>query len=332
MESPANDALGRRIEAAIRIQVIDRCCTANICAPFFSSSVSAWPTCNRRLEGVVSDLEIIKSITSKVILSMQSGFNQQLKQRRQAAGISQLGLALDADVSTRHLSFLETGRAKPSRAMVLRLSDAMDLPLRDRNDLLLAAGFAPQYAEHGLADDELAQARNALTFLLEMHEPYPAFVLDRLWNIVLWNRPHERLIKALSSGELDIAELNAMDLVCEPGPIRERIVNWPVVARAVVGRLESQLAQTPSDIGLIELWERVSSYPGIEALDREPTTSPTDILIPLEMRLDEITVSLFNTLAVFGTAQEVTLSELVIESFFPADDATRKFIATLTET
>lgn len=273
---------------------------------------------------------------------MQSAFGERLKRQRQTTGASQLGLALEAEVSTRHLSFLETGRAQPSRSMVLRLSDAMNLPLRDRNNLLLAAGFAPQYAELSLDDEELAAARHALGFLLEMHEPYPAFVLDRAWNIVLWNRPHEVLIGALSQdarpedahpgGTLDIERLNAMDLVCEPGPMRDHIVNWEVVAQAVVGRLRRQLASNPHDQALIELWERVRAYPGIEELDRLPPVPAArahEILIPLDMRVGDVTLSWFSTLAVFGTAREVTLSELVIESFFPADQGTRDYVTSL---
>jgi transcriptional regulator with XRE-family HTH domain len=254
-------------------------------------------------------------------------FGQQLKRWRGARGLSQLELGLQASVSARHLSFLENGRARPSRGMVLRLAAALDLPLRERNQLLLDGGYAPHYGEHSLDDDALAEALQALRFLLEAHEPYPAFVLDRYWDIVAWNRPQALLLQDLAVPGGSLAHLNALDLVFEPGVMRDDFLNWDEVASAVLRRLRRQVAHAGTDDRLRALWEKVLAAPGVA--DLSPVDAPPPMLVPMRMRQGDQVFTWFNTLAVFGATGEVTLEELVIESFFPGDEVTRAFILEL---
>jgi transcriptional regulator with XRE-family HTH domain len=255
-------------------------------------------------------------------------FGDQLKTWRKARGTSQLGLAGEADISSRHLSFLETGRSRPSREMVDRLAEALDLPLRARNGLRLSAGFAPRYGEHSLEDEEMEQVRRGLEFLLRMHEPYPAFVLDRYWDVVMGNSPYRELNQILLPKSA-ADNPNALDLVFQPGLLRDRIRNWPEVAAAVLRRLRRQFANTPEDDRIRALWDRVHSSPGVTALRPESAWEPSPILVPLRIGIGERTLSWFSTLAVFGAVGDVTLEELVIESFYPADDETREFVEAL---
>ena len=260
-------------------------------------------------------------------------FPEQLRAWRARRGSSQLSLALAADVSARHLSFLETARSRPSREMVLRLAAALDLPLRERNALLIGAGFAPRFGERQLTDDELQEARRAVRLLLEAHEPYPAFALDRYWNIVEWNRPQAYLLRDLADDDGSLAHLNALDLVFEPTMMREQFVNWDDVARAVLLRLRRQVTRAGSaDARLEHLWKRLLETPGVERLLRErPEETDPPVLLPMRVREGDQVLTWFNTLAVFGATGDVTLDELVIESFFPGDDITREFVMQLTK-
>jgi len=254
-------------------------------------------------------------------------FGEQLRQWRLRRGLSQMGLGLDADVSTRHISFLETGRARPSREMVLRLGAALDLPLRERNDLLVGAGFAPRYPERGLDDDALSEAMGALRLILAAHEPNPAFVIDRCWRIRLWNRTQAVLLEALAGPGGSLEGLSALDLVFAPGLMRERFENWEEVALAVLRRLRRQIARAGPDDELHAIYEKVLSSPGVDRLPPSgPVDAPPPILVPMLLRQDGVTYRWFSTLAVFGATGDVTLEELVIESFFPGDDATREMV------
>ena len=260
---------------------------------------------------------------------MQAMFGDRLKWWRGRRGISQLELGLTADVSSRHISFLETGRSRPSPEMVLRLVGALDLPLRERNEFLLSAGFAPRFRERSLGHADLSEARQALKLLLEAHEPNPALVQDRLWQIVLWNRSQEIMFRDLISDTGSPADLNVLDLVFKPGLMRERIVNWEVVAGAVLRRLHRQMTRVGPDDTLRESWRRVMASPGVADLNRSLRfDDPPPILIPMRLHEDDGQVSSwFSTLAVFGATGEITLEELILESFFPADYATRQLIA-----
>jgi len=258
---------------------------------------------------------------------LEASFNTLLRGWRARRGYSQYALALDAGVSSKHLSFLETERAHPSREMVLRLAGVLDLPLRERNTLLLSAGFAPRFGERPWTSREMEEALRAVRLMLDAHEPYPAFALDRYWNIVLWNDP---LVVMLSDVAEDgsIDRINALDLVFQPGLMRERFVNWEEVAVAVLKRLRRQIARAAEDEKLQELWRRVREAPGVAGLIREGHSEEVPpILVPMKIREEDGQVlTWINTLAVFGATGDVTLDELVVESFFPADGATRRFV------
>ena len=252
-------------------------------------------------------------------------FAAQLRRWRLQRGLSQLDLSLESGVSTRHLSFLETGCARPSWRMVARLGGVLDLPLRQRNRMLVAARYAPLYGETDLEDPRLAQVRWGLEFLLRSHEPYPAFVLDRQWNIVMSNRPHRRLLAALLPGAAEIE--NALRLVFDPARLRPAIVNWPQVARTVLRRLERQLGVPEPDAELAALRDEVLAYPGVgdAVADGREAEEEIDILVPLELEYAGVRLSWFTILASFGTPLDVTLQEAVIESLLLADEATCNF-------
>ena len=257
-------------------------------------------------------------------------FGDSLKSWRDRRGLSQLGLGLEAEVSSRHISFLENGRAHPSRAMVLKLAHALDLPLRERNDLLLIAGFAPRYEQRSLESADIQEARRALQFILDAHEPYPAFVLDRYWQIVLWNRTQEVLLSELVGSHGSPSDINALDLVFKPGMGREQFLNWDEVARAVLRRLRRQVVRVGPDDPLHRRWVDIQGLPGVAELGlAEDSDRSPPILVPMRIRNGDSVFTWYSTLAVFGAAGEVTLDELVIESFFPGDDVTRAFVEQL---
>ena len=259
--------------------------------------------------------------------SPRKDFTSLLRDWRSNRGLSQLELALKADISTRHLSFLETGRSEPSRRMVGRLNDALDVPFRNRNSLLLAAGFAPVYRQSSLDGDRLQRARRSLELLLRHHEPYPAFVLDRGWNIVMSNRGHDQIIDMLFSGRQRAKPDNALHLVLDPAQLRPQITNWTIVARTVLRRFESQLEYWGNDKEMLLLHDEVMAFPGVqEVLESRLDPIDDDILIPLDLQIGDFSTSWFTTLAGFGTPLDITLQELVIESLFPADEATESFV------
>jgi transcriptional regulator with XRE-family HTH domain len=239
-------------------------------------------------------------------------------------GLSQLALAVDADVSARHLSFVETGRAQPSREMVLLLTRALDVPLRDRNDLLSAAGYAPVYRATGLDAPALAQARRALEFILRQHEPYPAIVIDRHWDILQANGGTARLVELFldpsATAELG---LNAMRLMFHPRGFRPHITNWEAMAAALIQWLHRDVLSGLADEGTHRLLEELLAYPGVprhwRRLDLDASTDP---FLPIEFRRGDVELRYFSMLTSLGTPHDITLQELRIESFFPADAAT----------
>jgi transcriptional regulator with XRE-family HTH domain len=245
-----------------------------------------------------------------------------LKQWRERRKLSQQALALDAGVSARHLSFVETGRARPDRDLLLALARSLDIPLRGRNELLTAAGFAPVYREGNLED--FAQVRRAVDFMLRQHEPYPAIVLDRHWNIVQANQAMSRLTSQfLSPQEAAAAGApNIMRLTYHPKGLRSWIVNWEETASAYIQWLHRDLLRT-GDEKTAALLDELLSYPGIPrewlSLDLDASTAP---FLAMEFKKDGVRCSFFTTIASLGTPYDVTLHELRIESFFPADDAT----------
>ncbi len=256
-------------------------------------------------------------------------FGQRLREWRKACGKSQLALALSADVSGRHLSFLETGRALPSRGMVRRLARTLELPLRAENILLDAAGFAPRYQERHLEHEDMGSARRALEFILAAHEPYPAFVLNTHWTILYANQAHRRLHQNIFPPEARALESsNVLRLVFDPDLLRPFITNWDVVAPLLLKRLYRQIEVPDPDPALIELLEELHDYPGVRGIKQDSSIAErTELLVPLQMTVDHQSLSWFSTIATFGTPQDITLQELWIESFFPADRATESFIA-----
>ena len=241
-----------------------------------------------------------------------------LRDWRRRRRLSQLDLALEAGVSARHLSFLETGRSRPSREMVLHLADQLDVPLRDRNRLLLAAGFAPAYEARRLDAPELAPVREALDRVLTGHEPYPAVVVDRWWNLVAGNRSIA-LFTSTVAPELLEPPANVLRISLHPDGMAPRIVNLAEWRAHLLERLHRQVALT-ADERLEQLYEELRGYPA------PPAPGPfeiDEIAVPLRVRAgDGSELAFLSTVATFGTAVDITVAELSIEAFFPADAAT----------
>ena len=235
--------------------------------------------------------------------------------------MSQLELSLAAQVSSRHLSYVETGRSQPSREMVLRLADALDIPLRARNALLVAAGYAPLYFETGLGAPEMAQLRRAIELILHHQEPYPAFVLDRHWNIRMTNQAAARCTRFLLGAEPN--EQNMIRLVMHPDGLRPVLVNWEETAGDLIRHLQARIAALPSDERAAALLREVLAYPGVPAgLGSREMGAPTSPLLTTVFRKDAVELRFFSTITTFGTPRDVTLEELHIESSFPADEST----------
>lgn len=245
-----------------------------------------------------------------------------LREWRRYRRISQLELASRIDSSARHLSCVETGRAKASRNMVLRLADDLDVPLRERNDLLLAAGYAPEYREADLDGDEMTAVRSALDQLLNGHEPYPAVVVDREWNLVSSNRAVSVLLDGVAS-ELLEPPVNVMRLALHPEGLAARSTNFVEMRAHLLERLLRQVNAT-GDVRLRALYDEVCAYGPPEGVDDVPAQGriPVEVVIPTRFRSPHGELSMFSTVATFGAPADITLSELAIESFFPADEHT----------
>jgi transcriptional regulator with XRE-family HTH domain len=246
-----------------------------------------------------------------------------LRDWRRRRHLSQLDLALDAGVSARHLSFLETGRSKPSREMVLHLSEQLEVPLRDRNALLLAAGYAPAYEERPIDSPEMAPARDALEKVLTGHEPYPALVVDRWWNLVAANRAIG-LFTGLVAPHLLEPPANVLRASLHPEGFAPHIANLGEWRAHLLDRLRRQVALT-GDARLARLHEELAGYPGGDGHE----VTGAEIAVPLRFRTDERELRFFGTIATFGTAVDITLSELAIEAFFPADEHTADALRSL---
>lgn len=246
-------------------------------------------------------------------------FGEQLREWRQRRRMSQLDLAAEADLSTRHLSFVETGRAKPSREMVQRLSEALELPLRSRNALLIAAGFAPSYPERPFNSDASAATREVVQRVLDCHMPFPALAVDRHWQLVASNAAVVGLM-AGASAELLAPPVNVLRLSLHPQGLAPRIANLAEWKRHIIERLRHQAAESGDPV-LEEMIEELRSYPA--PASKTPASS-TEVRIAVPMILDSPAgpLSFLSATTLFGTPAEVTLSELAIESFFPADAAT----------
>jgi len=243
-----------------------------------------------------------------------------LRDWRRRRSLSQLELALEADVSSRHVSFLETGRARPSREMVLRLAEHLDIPLRERNRLLLAAGYAPLYIERSLEEPEMAPVHLALDRFLRAHEPYPAVVVDRHYNLVSSNDAVAVLTAGVAA-ELLAPPANALRVTLHPEGMAPRIVNLAEWSAHLLHRLRRQAALT-ADPELERLYEELSTYPGVTLEPPHDGRAGDDIMLPLRIRAGGRELAFFSTVSTFGTAVEITLAELMIEAFYPANAVT----------
>ncbi|OLT30421.1 transcriptional regulator [Actinomadura sp. CNU-125] len=236
-----------------------------------------------------------------------------LREWRHRRRISQLDLAIAANVSARHVSLVETGKSNPSADMVLRLADHLDVPLRDRNRLLLAAGFAPRYTERPLDGDALSAARDAVGRVLRAHEPYPALVFDRRWNILMTNRAVDPFF-ALVDPDLLRPPVNLVRLGLDPRGLARLVVNTADVRAVFRSRIARQLAAAP-DPELAALYDEFLA----PAADEPGRPIEPDVVIPMIVRFDGRELRLFSTITTFGTPMDITLDEISIESYYPAD-------------
>jgi len=252
-----------------------------------------------------------------------------LREWRIRRRLSQLDLACEAGISTRHLSFIETGRSRPSREMILHLAQGLEVPLRERNELLLAAGYAPVYTAKPLDDAALAAARKAVNLVLNGHEPLPALALDRHWNLIAANRAVAPLLGG-AAPELLAPPVNVLRLSLHPDGLARRIVNLPEWRAHLLERLRHQVEIT-ADASLAELLAELCGYPGGGSGDSASgaVNSNSSFVVPLGLATDAGTLNLFSTTTVFGTPLDVTVSEIAIESFFPADEETATALSRL---
>jgi len=264
------------------------------------------------------------------------GVGPLLRRWREARHLSQLELALEADVSARHISFLETGRAEPSRAMLLTLANVLDVPLREQNYLLMAAGFAPIYGETGLDDPRMTRVRTAVEIILKNNEPRSAYAHDRHWNIVMANHAFVKFLTIVLGQPptglepLRVASaprLNVLRLVFDPSLARKVIVNWETIAKSLLNEAYQRLAWARDDT-LKNLITEILRYPGIPERWREPDLeTPRDLILPTELNLNGSIARMFSTITTLATPNDVTLQDLHIEAFYPADAATEKLLS-----
>jgi transcriptional regulator with XRE-family HTH domain len=254
-----------------------------------------------------------------------------VREWRTSRRLSQLDLALQANVSPRHLSCVETGKSQPSRAMITRLADALSMPLRERNALLVAAGYAPKYRETDLNSPEMAPMRRAIEFILQHQNPYPAVVMNRHWDILLMNEATVRMFERLRPG--GPRHTNMLRQIFDPDDVRGLLRNWEELASDLLRHVHSQVAIAPSDTKVRELLDEVLAYPGVPAgwRTRELGSTPQPLLNTV-FGNDQLELRFFTTITTFGTPHDVTLDELRIECCFPADEATAEFCRNAAQT
>jgi transcriptional regulator with XRE-family HTH domain len=255
-----------------------------------------------------------------------------LREWRQRRRLSQLDLACEADISTKHLSFLETGRSLPSRDMVLHLADRLEIPLRERNVLLVSAGFAPVFPERALTDPALSSVRQAIDLLLAGHEPYPALAIDRHWTMIAANKAVARLLGGVEPSLLR-PPVNVLRLSLHPQGLAPRIANHEQWRAHLLDRLRRQVDLT-ADPALVQLLDDISDYPTpASGRPNRPAreTEHAGVAVPFQLITDGGVLAFYSTTTIFGTPVDITLSELALESFFPADAATAKRLRHLAE-
>jgi transcriptional regulator with XRE-family HTH domain len=249
---------------------------------------------------------------------------QLLRDWRATRGMSQLDLAMQAGFSARHVSFIETGRTQPSRQALLVLAETLEIPLRERNRLLEAGGYAHVYSQTPLAAEEMGHIRGVLQFILDRHNPYAAVVLDRYANCVMGNGASARLLEAVVDPSLITAGANLLRMVFHPLGARRGIANWDEVSRHLLARAERELGSAKDDQTAAALLTELRGYAGEIPGQRLAALSAGDLLLPIHIRTSALELRLFSTIMTLGTPKDVTLQEMRIETFFPADEASEK--------
>lgn len=255
-------------------------------------------------------------------------FGEHLRHWRQHRRLSQFDLAMDAAISTRHLSFVETGRSVPSREMVLRLSERLDIPLRERNTLLVAAGYAPMYRERPLDDPALSPARQAVELILKSHEPYPAIAIDRHWNLIAANRVVPHLLAGVTNAALLQPPMNVLRLSLHPLGLAPQIANLAQWRAHLFERVRHQIAASADPV-LAALLEELNAYPVPKDANLHLDGEHPGVVMPFQFRTPQGVLSFISTVTIFGTPVDVTLQELAMETFFPADDFTKQALQAL---
>lgn len=252
-----------------------------------------------------------------------------LREWRTVRRLSQLELALQADISARHLSYVENGKAQPSRDMIARLAESLEVPLRERNALFIAGGFAPKFPETGLDAPKLAQIRYAVEAILKQQEPYPAFLLNRHWDILMANEAAVRVNRFVLDGR-DSKHLNMLRQIFDPTDLRPAFENWEEIAGSLLRYLHNEVAASPSDGKARALLDEMLGYPGVPThwRHRDLGSAPEPVMTAIFHRRG-VRLSFFSTITTFGTPRDVTLDELFIESCFPADEQTAQFCRSL---
>jgi len=245
-----------------------------------------------------------------------------LRQWRDIRGKTQLDLSFDAGVSQKHISFVESGRSMPSRQMLLDLAQALDVPLRERNELLMAAGYAPVYSDQALDAPLMNSVSKALQRMLRQHEPFPAIVMDRHWNVLMTNDAAPRLFNCFIDMAARPSPRNLLHLMFDPAGMRPFVANWPETARGLLGRVYREALGRVIDERTKALLAELSHYPGVKPEWRAPSPGESMPMIPLTFVKDGVRLKYFSMITTVGTPQSVTTQELRLECMFPADDAT----------
>jgi transcriptional regulator with XRE-family HTH domain len=245
-----------------------------------------------------------------------------LRQWRDVRGKTQLDLSFDAGVSQKHISFVESGRSIPSRQMLLDLAQALDVPLRERNELLMAAGYAPLYSDQALDAPLMDSISKALQRMLRQHEPFPAIVMDRYWNVLMTNDAAPGLFNCFIDLSARPTPRNLLHLMFDPAGMRPFVANWPDTARGLLGRVYREALGRVIDERTKALLAELSRYPGVKPEWRAPSTGATAPMIPLAFVKAGVRLNYFSMITTVGTPQSITAEELRLECMFPADDAT----------
>jgi len=257
-------------------------------------------------------------------------FATALRYRRDKRGYTQLRLSSESGISQRHISFLESGRSQASREMVLKLGIVLDIPLRERNVMLLAAGYAPAYRERRLSDPELSAVKQALDFMLAQQAPYPALVVDRLWNLVMANAPAAMMMRWLlempNGAPLPSEGVNVLKLMLDPNGVRKHLQNWEDVCADLLHWIQREAMSDGLGSEAANLLDELTALPGISETTRVANLDARALpFLPMQIRKDGVALNLFTSIATMGTPHDVTVHELRIESFFPADEATARW-------